>query len=117
MESTAYGSELTQEAPWPSTGKYVKVAVLLFLLTALEVAAYEVVDKGAPAALAAALAPVLVPVLLVLSAAKFAMVGAFYMHLKQDSTFFSGLFVFPIAIAGALIAALIALFSYMHSLF
>ncbi len=52
-----------------------------------------------------------------LSAVKFAMVGAFYMHLKQDSVFYSGLFVFPIAIAGVLVAALIALFSYTTSLY
>ena len=41
----------------------------------------------------------------------------FYMHLKQDSALFSGLFVFPILVAAALIAALIVLFSYMLSLF
>jgi hypothetical protein len=116
MESSAQESALTHETPWPSAIKYVKVAVVLFILTALEVAAYEVVDEGAPAALAAALAPVLVAVLLVLSAAKFALVGAFYMHLKQDSIFYSGLFVFPIAIAGVLVAALIVLFSYMNGL-
>ena len=115
MESTAHKTALTRESPWPSAIKYIKVAVALFTLTALEVGAYEVVDEGTPAALAAALEPVLVAVLLVLSAAKFAMVGAFYMHLKQDSIFYSGLFVFPIAVAGALVAALVALFSYMWS--
>ena len=116
MESTVHKTALTRESPWPSVVKYIKVAVVLFILTALEVAAYEVVDEGSPAALAAALEPVLVAVLLVLSAAKFALVGAFYMHLKQDSVFYSGLFVFPIAIAGVVAAALIALFSYMYGL-
>lgn len=116
MEETVHKTALTRESPWPSAIKYIKVAIVLFILTALEVAAYEVVDEGAPAALAAAIEPVLVAILLVLSAAKFALVGAFYMHLKQDSIFFSGLFVFPIAIAGVLIAALIALFSYMLGL-
>ncbi|MEE8061188.1 MAG: cytochrome C oxidase subunit IV family protein [Gemmatimonadales bacterium] len=117
MESTVHKTTLTRESPWPTAFKYIKVAVVLFALTALEVGAYEVVDEGTPAALAAALEPVLVAVLLVLSAAKFAMVGAFYMHLKQDSVFYSGLFVFPIAIAGVLVAALIALFSYTTSLY
>ncbi|MEE8267457.1 MAG: cytochrome C oxidase subunit IV family protein [Gemmatimonadales bacterium] len=117
MEDTIHKTTLTREGPWPSAVKYIKVAVVLFVLTALEVAAYEVVDEGAPAALAAAIEPVLVAILLVLSAAKFVLVGAFYMHLKQDSVFFSGLFVFPIALAGVLVAALIALFSYMYSLY
>lgn len=116
MEDTVQKTALTRESPWPSAIKYIKVAIVLFVLTALEVAAYEVVDEGSPAALAAALEPVLVAILLVLSAAKFALVGAFYMHLKQDSVFFSGLFVFPIAIAAVLVAALIALFSYMYGL-
>ena len=117
MEDTIHKTTLTREGPWPSAVKYIKVVVVLFVLTALEVAAYEVVDEGAPAALAAAIGPVLVAILLVLSAAKFVLVGAFYMHLKQDSVFFSGLFVFPIALAGVLVAALIALFSYMYSLY
>ena len=30
-----------------------------------------------------------------LSAAKFALVAMFYMHLKQDSRLFTGVFVFP----------------------
>ena len=117
MESTVHKTALTRESPWPTAIKYIKVAVVLFVLTALEVAAYEVVDKGNPAVLAAALEPVLVAVLLILSAVKFALVGAFYMHLKQDSVFYSGLFVFPIAIAGVLVAALIVLFNYMWSLY
>jgi len=116
MEDTVYKTTLTREGPWPSVVQYIKVAVVLFVLTALEVAAYEIGDEGAPAGLAAAIEPVLVAILLVLSAAKFVLVGAFYMHLKQDSVFFSGLFVFPIALAGVLVAALIALFSYMYSL-
>jgi len=117
MADTIHKTALTREGPWPSAVKYIKVAIVLFVLTALEVVAYEIVDEGAPAALAAAIEPVLVAILLVLSAAKFALVGAFYMHLKQDSVFFSGLFVFPIALAGVLVAALIALLSYMYSLY
>jgi len=110
-------SALAQEHTHPGVKAYILVAVVLFALTALEVLAFEIVDEGSPAALAAALAPVIVAVLLVLSAAKFALVAMFYMHLKQDSALFSGLFVFPILVAAALIAALIVLFSYMLSLF
>ena len=110
-------SALAHEHAHPGVKAYVLVAVILFTLTALEVLAFEIVDRGSPAVLAAVLAPVVVAVLLVLSAAKFALVAMFYMHLKQDSTLFSGLFVFPIFVAAILIAALLALFSYMLSLF
>lgn len=100
--------------PHPSGATYVKIAVILFILTALEVGAYEVANSGEPAGLAAFVAPTVVPILIVLSAAKFALVAMFYMHLKQDAKLFSGLFVFPLIIAVALVAALIMLFSVVH---
>jgi len=53
-----------------------------------------------------------VPLLLMLSAAKFALVAMFYMHLKQDSKLFSGVFVFPLIIATFIVIALIVLHLY-----
>jgi heme/copper-type cytochrome/quinol oxidase subunit 4 len=53
-----------------------------------------------------------VPLLLLLSAAKFALVAMFYMHLKQDHKLFSGVFVFPLIIAAFIIVALIILQAY-----
>ena len=90
----------------PGPGLYIKIGVVLFVLTALEVAAYEVAHR--PGALGTFLEPILVPVLLLLSAAKFALVAMYYMHLKQDSKLFSGLFVFPLIIAAVVIVSLIA---------
>jgi heme/copper-type cytochrome/quinol oxidase subunit 4 len=90
------------------------VALVLFALTALEVYAFEVTRRGSPAGLARIVAPLIIPILVVLSAAKFALVAMFYMHLKQDAKLFSGLFVFPLIIAVALVAALIMLFSVVH---
>lgn len=95
--------------PTPST--YLKVAIVLFALTALEVLAYEVGHRPT-APLHSVVEPIVVEILLILSAAKFALVGMFYMHLKQDSKLFSNLFVFPIIIAAGLIIALIALHGY-----
>ena len=43
---------------------------------------------------------------------KFALVAMFYMHLKQDSRLFSGVFVFPLIIATVIILALIVLEAY-----
>ena len=98
----------------PSAGTYVKIAFILFALTALEVGAYEVARRGEPAGLASIIAPTIIPILVILSAAKFALVAMFYMHLKQDGPLLSGIFVFPIILAVALALALIALFAVVH---
>ena len=56
------------------------------------------------------LRPILVPMLLVLSAAKFALVVGFYMHLRFDHPLFTGVFGFGLAVAGSVITALMFLF-------
>ena len=101
------------EGSHPTAGLYVRIGIVLFVLTGLEVAAYEVAHR--PGALGTFLQPILVPVLLLLSAAKFALVAMYYMHLKQDSKLFSGLFVFPLIIASVVIFSLIALFIYHYT--
>ena len=103
-----------KERAHPTAALYLKVAVVLFVLTGLEVYAFEVSRKGEPAALAAVVSPLIIPILVILSAAKFALVAMFYMHLKQDAKIFSGLFVFPLIIAVALVLGLIMLFSVVH---
>jgi len=95
----------------PTTGTYVKIAVILFALTALEVLAYETAH-GPTMPLHAVMAQTLVPVLVVLSAAKFALVAMFYMHLKGDGRLLTSLFVFPIVIAAVIIVVLMLLMAY-----
>lgn len=99
----------------PSAGTYIKIAVILFVLTALEVLAYEVAHRPTMP-LHAALESTLIPVLIVLSAAKFALVAMFYMHLKGDGKLLTTLFVFPIIIAAVIIVALIVLMGYWEVL-
>ena len=96
----------------PTPGLYAKVALVLFILTALEVLAFEAAGGGLGASLKPIIAPIVVLILLVLSAAKFALVAMFYMHLKQDPRLLSNLFVFPIIIAAVIIVSLVVLFSY-----
>ena len=96
----------------PTWQLYVGIAVILFVLTALEVGAYEIAERGMGGAFGAFVSGMVVEILLVLSAVKFALVAMFYMHLKQDSKLFSALFVFPILIAIVVILALFALFVY-----
>ena len=96
----------------PGVGTYVKVGLILFALTAAEVAVYEFGYEHANAGFGALLHPVVVPVLLALSALKFALVAMFYMHLKQDHRLFSGVFVFPLIIATIVILSLVVLMAY-----
>ena len=91
------------ETAHPSVGIYLIVALFLCVLTAMEITVFYV----------PALKAVLVPVLLILAAAKFALIAMFFMHLKYDSWELSGIFVFALAIATVLLVALLMLFAYL----
>ena len=86
-----------------STGFYWAIGAILTVITAVEVAIFYI----------DAMAPVLVPVLLVLSAAKFAIVVMFFMHLKFDSKIFSGVFLAGLFLAAFMTTALIILFKVL----
>jgi cytochrome c oxidase subunit 4 len=96
----------------PTPGTYAKIGLFLFVLTALEVGLYEGTYGDKAGSLGASLEPFFVPLLLLLSAVKFALVAMYYMHLKNDSKLFSGVFVFPLIIAAVVIVALIILQAY-----
>ena len=84
----------------PSDRTYVGIALILAVITAGEVATYYVEDQ---------LGSALVPILLVMMVAKFAIVAAWFMHLKFDSNLFTRVFVAGIVLAiGVYIAALSA---------
>jgi len=87
----------------PGAATYLIIAAFLIVLTVMEITVFYVHP----------LRPVLVPVLLVLAAAKFALVAMFYMHLKYDGWMLTGVFVFPLLIAMVVIAALMMLFAYL----
>jgi heme/copper-type cytochrome/quinol oxidase subunit 4 len=110
MTTTAH-----QEPAHPRAGVYAKVGLILFVLTALEVGLYEITYGGHAGPSAEAIKPFFVPLLLLLSAAKFALVAMFYMHLKQDHKLFTGVFVFPLIIATVVIISLIILMSYHYA--
>ena len=81
---------------------YINVAIVLALITAVEVASLYI--PGIPN-------PLLVGGLLVMSALKFYLVVGFFMHLKYDHQIMRVLFVGPLLIAVAIILAVMALFS------
>jgi cytochrome c oxidase subunit 4 len=92
-------------------GEYVRIGLILFVLTAMEVGAYEIAHRpGVP--LHDFLHVWLIPVLIVLSAIKFALVALFYMHLKWDGPLLKGIFGFSLFLATFVILALLALFIY-----
>jgi cytochrome c oxidase subunit 4 len=96
----------------PTPGTYAKIGLVLFVLTALEVGLYEMTYGERAGTLGHELQPFFIPLLLALSAVKFALVAMYYMHLKNDSKLFSGVFVFPLVIAMVVIFAMIALQAY-----
>jgi cytochrome c oxidase subunit IV len=85
----------------PTWKQYKWVALILTLVTVVEVWIYYTPFKDSP---------LFAPVLLVMSAAKFAIVVAFYMHLKYDHKLFRALFIGPLIIAGGTLTALLFLF-------
>jgi cytochrome c oxidase subunit 4 len=101
-----------EEHTHPRAAVYAKVGLVLFVLTALEVGLYEITYGEHAGPFSSAIQPFFVPMLLLLSAAKFALVAMFYMHLKQDSRLFTGIFVFPLIIATVIIVSLMVLMAY-----
>jgi len=83
-----------------SRGTYWMVALVLAIITLLEVAVFYLPF----------LEGILAPVLLTLSAAKFALVAMFFMHLKFDRPILTGLFVGGILVATVIVLALMILF-------
>jgi hypothetical protein len=96
-----------------SGAKYIQIAVILFILTGLEVALYEVAHEAGATGFPAVLAAHFVGFLLALSAAKFWFVAMFYMHLKNDEPVLSWIFLFSLVIASVVILGLITLFWYL----
>ena len=85
----------------PTWKQYKWVALWLTLITMVEVWIYYTPFKESPA---------FAPTLLVMSAVKFAVVVAFYMHLKYDHQIFRRLFYVGIGIAICTLFALLFLF-------
>jgi len=81
----------------PTARKYVAIAIILTIITVIEVAVFYV----------PALHPFLAPILLSLSAIKFGVVAGYYMHLKFDPKMYSWVFYVPMAFAFAITLALL----------
>ena len=87
----------------PTAAKYIWIAVILTIITAIEVAIFYVIPANARALMMVTLA--------VLAIGKFALVVAYYMHLKFDAKLLTWLFVAGLAVATATITGLWAMFN------
>ena len=93
-------AERPHRAGHPSPKEYIRIGVVLAVLTALEVAASYAGVSGA----------ILIPTLYVLALIKFALVVMWFMHLKFDSPTYARYFL--MGLAGATTLYLIVLISF-----
>ena len=92
------------EKEHPTWSTYWKVAVILTLITVVEVWIYYIPSFVASRGF--------VPTLLLLSVVKFAIVVLFYMHLRYDHKLFRAVFTGPLIIAMVTIIGLMFLFGH-----
>lgn len=89
-----------EEHPPTTIRQYVLIGLVLAVITGIELwLSYSPLARG-----------VMITGLLLLSAVKFAIVVALFMHLRFDSKHFTRMFVMGLVLAGALLLALVALF-------
>jgi cytochrome c oxidase subunit 4 len=88
----------------PSDWAYVKIAVILATITALEVSTYfsSVLDWG----------DALIPMLLIMMVVKFYLVVMWFMHLKFDTPIFKTLFAGGLLLAAVIYIATLAAFEF-----
>jgi cytochrome c oxidase subunit 4 len=87
----------------PSDLKYIKIALILGVLTAIEVATYWWEDANTGALIA-----VLFPIMI----GKFAIVAGYFMHLKFDSPLFTRMFVAGLAFAVVVYCIMLTAFRF-----
>lgn len=84
----------------PTPQQYVQVAVVLAVLTAMEISA-SFIDIG----------PAFLPTLLILMAIKFALVAGWFMHLRFDTRVFARFMGGGLVLAGSLYVVVLLTFS------
>ncbi len=87
------------EAGHPGAGRYILIFVILFIITAAEVAVtyFPAIPQ--------------LPSLLAMALLKFGLIAAFYMHLRFDSRAFSAFFIIGLILATGMLFSFLALFT------
>jgi cytochrome c oxidase subunit 4 len=95
----------TEAGLHPTEATYIKVAVILAVITAIEVGI----------SYARGLGDAIAPLLLILAATKFSMVAAYFMHLKMDHLWLRRLFVTGIVLAVIVYVAVFLMFGVFQN--
>ena len=103
VDTTSHEADEHDDHDHPGDRKYVEIAIILAVLTALEVATYFFEEE---------LGDALIPILMVLMVVKFFMVAAWFMHLRFDSRLFSKLFVSGLVLAAAVYVVMLTAFEF-----
>lgn len=98
-----------EEHAHPTPQTYIKIAVILTVITAVEVFLLYLPEMGVHVS-----ATLLVAFFALLSVAKFLIVVGWYMHLKFDPPFFRRIFGFALVVALTVATAFIAIFHGMY---
>jgi cytochrome c oxidase subunit 4 len=92
----------SHERTHPPDSEYIKIFLLLAVITAAEVATYYFEFETG----------ILLALLIPMMIAKFAIVAMFFMHLRYDSKVFSAAFVFGLTLAGGVYIIALATFKF-----
>ncbi|MDZ7674608.1 MAG: cytochrome C oxidase subunit IV family protein [Acidimicrobiales bacterium] len=92
----------------PSDGTYWKVGAILGAITLAEISTYFIADPPYDHELA----PLLIGSLLVMMVAKFAAIGAYFMHLKFDSPILRWAFIGGLVLAVGVYLVVLATFAF-----
>ncbi len=102
-EPAVYQEQAREAHIHPGASVYVPVAIVLVILTGLEILVYYL--NVAPV--------VMVPVVIFLGLANIVLSAAFYMHLRYDNRVLTGMFSFAGLLASLLLISLLMLFGYL----
>ena len=99
--ATEHAEHTEHEQHGLTDGGYIKVAIILAVITALELSTYYV-DFG----------PFFMPSLMIMMVAKFIIVVSYFMHLKFDNKLFSFMFYAGLVLALGCYFAALATFQF-----
>ena len=98
-------SDAEDEHDHPSDSKYIQIAIILGVITALEVATYFFEDMPGE---------ILIPLLMVMMVIKFFYVAAWFMHLRFDSQVFTKFFVGGLVLATFVYVVALTMFEFWN---
>lgn len=97
----AHGGHDAHEGHHPTPADYVRIAIILSIITIVEVIIYYIPQMRG----------ILVPILLLLSIVKFLAVVGYFMHLKNDKRLFRLSFAAALVLSLAVFLAMLAMFN------